>query len=241
MTKKGLEYLRKVQDKFRKGIPNIDFHIHTSWTDGQHSVQAMYEQACHLGLECILFSEHARKNSSAWFPKFVADVRSLPEKPCMALVGVETRVIDFSGNINLDKEMISLCDLVVGSVHRFPDKSGGMQPFETLSAEEAMEIEFKLACLLLENPKVDILGHPLGMSITKYGVIPPLIRYQCLFEKSLKNDKAFEINSRYHSNPRTVLQWCRNSEVKISLGSDAHCKNELGRILLKLSENEADT
>ncbi|MDD1779352.1 MAG: PHP domain-containing protein, partial [Candidatus Helarchaeota archaeon] len=173
MTKKGLEYLRKVQDKFKKGIPNIDFHIHTCWTDGQNSVQAMYRQACHLGLECILFSEHARKTSSAWFPKFAAEVRSLPEKPCLALVGVETRVVDFAGNINLDEDMVSLCDLVVGSVHRFPDNSGGMRPFETLLAEEAIEIEFKLACSLLENPKVDILGHPLGISITKFGINSP--------------------------------------------------------------------
>ena len=102
------DYLASISKKITKQVPRIDYHIHTNWTDGRDSINSMYEQACKLGMESILFSEHARAESIKWFPDFVADVRSLPGSPCRALVGVETRVIDLSGNIGVGKEILTL-------------------------------------------------------------------------------------------------------------------------------------
>jgi histidinol phosphatase-like PHP family hydrolase len=52
-----------------------------------------------------------------------------------------------------------------------------------------------------------------------------------LIRKAAKNDVAIEVNSRYHSDPWRLIQLCQKNGAPISLGSDAHCQDELGRIV----------
>src|SRR5882672_7739249 len=101
----------------------FDFHIHTTWTDGQNSSLDMYQAAVSCGLRVMLFSEHARE-SSDWFGKFAEEIRALPRLGCVALVGVEVKALDFGGNIDCSEEILGECQLVMGSVHRFPGEQG---------------------------------------------------------------------------------------------------------------------
>ena len=87
-----MDYLQQVQNISRDCIPKCDFNMHTTWTDGKHSSTEMYDNAVKAGLEYILFSEHARKTSGDWFLDFATEIRSLPDSPCKALVGVEAKV-----------------------------------------------------------------------------------------------------------------------------------------------------
>ena len=238
MNNSGITYLKLISNHIGHGVPLVDFHIHTNWTDGLHSVKEMYDTACRLNLECILFSEHARKSSINWFESFASEVRALPKKPCRALVGVETRVIDFKGNIGIDNDIISLCDLVIGSVHRFPGKQGVPVSFDEASQNEALEIEFKLTEKLLNNPYIQILGHPMGMSYSKYGATISNSTITQLVEKAKINGKAFEINSKYCSDPWEFIKLCTDEGALISLGSDAHSKEEVGEIMTVLREKK---
>ncbi len=95
----------------------FDFHVHTVWTDGQNSSLEMYQEAVRVGLEVMLFSEHARK-SSDWFGQFAEEIRALPKLGCAALIGVEVKALDFEGNIDCSEEILEECQLVMGSVHR---------------------------------------------------------------------------------------------------------------------------
>ncbi len=239
MNDTAITYLKLISNHIGQRVPLVDFHIHTNWTDGLHSVQEMYDAACQLNLECILFCEHARKTSISWFRSFASEVRALPKKPCRALVGVETRVIDFNGNIEIDNEIISLCDLVVGSVHRFPGKDGVPLSFDEVSQNEALEIEFKLAEKLLDNPSIEILGHPMGMCYSKYSVVIPDSKIFQLIKKAKRRGIAFEVNSMYSADPLKYIKMCRDIGALISLGSDAHSKEEVGNIINSLrSKNQ---
>lgn len=236
MSSSGVKFLNLISNNIMDEIPLVDFHIHTNWTDGLHSVREMYDAACQLSLECILFSEHARKSSISWFESFASEVCALPKKPCRALVGVETRVIDFNGNIEIDNDIISLCDLVIGSVHRFPGKERVPLSFEEVSQNEALEIEFKLTENLLNNPYIQILGHPMGMCYSRYGITTPDSRMFQLIEKAKIKGIAFEVNSKYSANPLKYVKMCRDIGALISLGSDAHSKEEVGEIMNVLRE-----
>jgi putative hydrolase len=231
MNDSGVRLLSLISENIERSIPKVDFHIHTNWTDGLHSVQEMYEAACQLNLECILFSEHARKSSISWFRSFASEVRALPRKPCLALLGVEARVIDFDGNIGIDNDIISLCDLVIGSVHRFPGKEGVPLSFEEVSQNEALEIEFTLTEKLLNNSYIQILGHPMGMCYSKYGATISNRKIVQLVKKAKENGIAFEVNSKYSPNPWKFVKLCRDIGALISLGSDAHSKEKVGEII----------
>jgi putative hydrolase len=221
-------------------IPPVDFHIHTSWTDGANTCRELYDRALLLNLKQILFSEHARKTSVDWFFKFADEVRNLPYDGCRALVGVETKIEDMDGTLDSTKEIIESCDLVIASVHRFPDKKGNFVNFKVISPEKAIEIEYHLANKVIENPAVDILGHPFGMCYKEYRISPPHDLIISLIDKCAKFDVAFEINARYHSDPWLFIQWCKELDCPISIGSDAHNINEIGRIVKKL-KGETDT
>lgn len=214
--------------------PRVDLHMHTDWTDGKNSVAEMYARGCEIGLENMLFSEHARSTSGDWFKDFAAQVRGLPQTPCRAWVGVEARACDLAGNINLGRDITGLCDLVVGSVHRFPDREGRAIPFDEMDPQKALDLEFRLALALLDNPEVHILGHPFGMCYAKYGLEPPKAMLKAVMAKAADTGVAFEINAKYHPDPRDMMNMCLEAGAFFSLGSDAHSTQELGRIVTAL-------
>jgi putative hydrolase len=233
-----MDHLFNYQKISNQHVPRIDFHIHTTWTDGAHSAREMYERAVSCRLEKVLFSEHARKTSENWFHKFASEIRALPKNGCEAIVGVETKIIDFDGNLDCTTNIVSDCDYVIASVHRFPGEMGKIKDVRNVSQKEAVDIEFKLACLILENDDVDILGHPFGICYRRFHVKPDEERIRFLIEKAAKANVAFEINSYYHPNPWELINWCKEAGTIFSLGSNAHNSNDVGKIIRVLEGKE---
>ena len=215
-------------------IPRADFHLHTSWTDGANSVEEMHARAEEIGLETVLFSEHARKSSGDWFSSFANEVRALPGDQCRALVGVETKVSDFDGTLDTTPSILAECDLVMASVHRFPNETYPQGNPDDLSPEDVIDTEFRLACAAASNPDVDILGHPFGMSLRRFAVTPPDSRFLELIEVAARYQVAFEINPQYHTDLWKLIGWCRTLGAPISLGSNAHSVDTLGRVHVSL-------
>ena len=234
---KGL--LRPLQSIRKDNIPLYDFHLHTNWTDGNDTLMDMYNAACSRKLHAVLFSEHVRKTSGDWFDRFVYEIRSIKGDSCAALVGLETRVLDFEGNLDCTDDMMKQCDLIVASVHRFPSKVDGRPiDFVNIEVSEAMDIEYNLIMGLLENDKVDILGHPFGMSIKKFNIRPSAEKMMDVIKKAAKKGIAVEINAAYHTNLWQLIEWCQEYGAFISLGSDAHSIQDIGFILRKLERGD---
>lgn len=218
--------------------PAIDMHLHTDWTDGTAGVATMHQTAIAAGLKLILFSEHARRTSQDWFPDFAAQVRALPADQCQSLVGVECKVDDFGGNVDSTCAILGLCDLVMASVHRFPGEEGNTKGTTGgFSPDQAIDMEFRLSMAVMDNPAVDILGHPFAMSIKRFGAAPPWELFVALMEKSAATGVAFEINARYHAEPVRLIEACNRLGAPVSLGSNAHEPGEVGLILRRLREN----
>ena len=212
-------------------VPSMDFHLHTNWTAGKYSVAEMYNPAVDLGVQAVLFSEHGRKTSTDWFAGFAADVRRLPESPCRAYVGVECKIESFEGDIDTLPEITELCDLVMASVHRFPDKNSGSLDFDKVSSEKAIELEFQLSWAALANPIVDILGHPFGMSYRRFRTAPSEEKILRLIERAAEYNVAFEVNSYYHPDPWRMVKLCREAGARITLGSNSHSVDEVGEVI----------
>lgn len=236
------DLIHNIQTQLPGKIPAYDFHMHTTWTDGKNSAVEMYDAAEKFGLEAILFSEHARKTSGDWFPKFCSEIRSLNGRGnCKAFVGVEVKIDDFEGNLDTTDEILDQVDLVMASVHRFPGETGPIlkkESSEKFAKDEAVKIEFELSKLILKHPRVDILGHPFGMSYRRFHAQPSREMIEELIEFAAKSQVAFEINPQYHSDPWLLVNLCLKHGTKISLGSNAHNTSEVGRINLALRESK---
>ena len=157
-------------------LPKIDSHLHTSWTDGEATVEDVYEAAVSGGLATVLYSEHSRKTSVDWFSSFAAQVRALPSTPCKAYVGTEVKVETRDGEIDTVPAISETCDFVMASVHRFIDSDGRTLQFEQIAPGAAIDLEFELTWAVLANPQVDILGHMFGMSYRRFKLTPLMTR-----------------------------------------------------------------
>jgi putative hydrolase len=144
------------------------------------------------------------------------------------LVGCEAKALDSRGTLDASEETLAACDIVLGSVHRFPDGRGGLLDFAALAAETTAEIECELALGLLRGAKIDVLAHPAGMYQRRYGRYPDKL-FRRMLEASLERDIAVEINTSYLSEIEAFLQLCDVVNPFVSIASDAHGPEELGR------------
>ena len=215
--------------------PKIDMHLHTNWTDGKDSVCKMHKEACSKKITHIFFCEHSRKSSGKWFSKFVNEVRNLKKINCVPFVGTEVKVLDFKGSLDLSNRVYRLSDFVMASVHRFPGEIGNiLAGKKKFTKKKAVNIEYKLMCAAIKNPKTDILGHPFGMSIKRFDATPSRKLFINIIKLCKKNNVAFEINSKYHKNLDWLLKECIKLNAIFSLGSNAHKISEVGQIIKKI-------
>jgi histidinol phosphatase-like PHP family hydrolase len=221
-------------------LPQVDCHLHTSWTDGAASVQEVYHAAVESGLATVLYSEHSRKSSADWFHKFAEEVRALPFSPCKAYVGTEVKVETRGGDIDTKPEISDRCDFIMASVHRFIAEDGTTMQFAETDPNQAVDLEHALTWAVLSNPQVDILGHMFGMSYKRFGQTPPDERVKELIARAAEFGVAVEVNSHYHPNALQMVRWCQEYGAKISFGSNAHALKEVGSIMRQLQKELAN-
>lgn len=207
---------------------NREMQLHTCYTDGTPTVREVIRRAEELGLEEIAFTEHVRA-ASAWFPRFAQEVRrEAAGSAVRALVGAEVRITDFNGTLDIAPAQRRECDLVLASVHRFPAPDGGLWAFDDVPREEFAEIEYRLALGFTRRGGADVLAHPGGMSQRHLGAFPDdyVLSLTAACEGS---GVAFEINTSYLRDVPGFIALLRQSDPRVSIGSDAHTLDELGR------------
>ncbi len=208
---------------------NVDFQVHTVKTDGKGTIREILSIARERKLGAIAFTEHVRK-STDWFAGFAEDVRRTAEdfREISVYVGCETKALDKAGTLDVSAEIFQISDIVLGSVHRFPDDRGGYLEFNSMSPAEMAELEFELALGMAEKGEIDVLSHPGGMYERRHGAFPEKY-FRDLMRATLKAEVAIEINSSYLVDPENFLRLCAEIDPFVSIGSDVHSLDEIGR------------
>lgn len=230
---------RRVFPRFSQldeGACRVELQVHTTWTDGRQSVRDVLEATREQGLHTVAITEHVRHDTD-WFGRFLSDVRREAEHfPDMTvLVGCEAKALDTEGGLDLAEPVSEQCDIVLGSVHRFPDGTGGLLEFSTLAPQELADREVELAVGLLRVAPIDVLAHPGGMYQRRHGAFPPA-GMRRIIEASMERGIAVEINSSYHPDLSPMIALCRELDPFVSIGSDAHERAEVGKCSAMLRE-----
>lgn len=206
---------------------SVDYHMHTSYTDGEDTIKEMADKAEDYELKQVLFSEHVR-HTSTYYPAFLDELRSLAPENLVLLTGVETKILDVKGTLDCSPEISIMCDGIVGSVHNPPAGSLGSDTGWTgMDPEAAEELEFQLAMAIATKSRAHVLGHPMGMVVTKFNRLP-YDRLEELAKACAAHDKAFELNARYCGDPANWTEIVKRAGCKVSFGSDAHNSRDVG-------------
>lgn len=207
---------------------NCDLHMHTKRTDGQETVKTILDVAVERGLGRVAFTEHVRKDT-AWFHEFADEVRAQRAQypQIEVLVGCEAKALDTSGSLDVSEEILAECEIVLGSVHRFPDGRGGIVSFSDLTQEQIKQTELELALGLLDAAPIDVLAHAGGMYMRRFPEFP-VDMMRAILTKSLERGVAVEINSSYLRDIPALLQLCEEINPYVSVASDMHKLERLG-------------
>ena len=216
-----------------------EFQVHTDWTDGSNSITEILAEAERRQIKELAFTEHARA-SSDYVPEFFRQIELASRNSSIVRVykGLEVKIMDTTGRLDISPSMCGTADLVIASVHSFSDDYGQRRSARMVDKEEAHRIEFNMAMALIASRKADVLSHPGGMSLRYFGEFP-LPYFEQLLAKCVEHDVPFEINFSYHAAIlEDLLPLLKDINPLISIGSDVHelqkigaCRDELVRRL----------
>ena len=197
-----------------------DFHAHSTWSDGENSIEQMAHAAKQIGHSYIAITDHSQSLK-------VANGLSLLDlkKKKLQIEGLNKRLGDFvilygtevdidsEGKIDYNNEALKEFDIVVAAVH-----SGFKQPKDKITRRLIR------AC---QNKYVHIIAHPTGRL---WGVREP---YEIDFEEFLKAARDTNTHLEINAFPdRLDLNdlHCRKAKeagVKLAIGTDAHTMGQL--------------
>jgi putative hydrolase len=199
-----------------------DLHLHSDWSDGGATIEAMARHAVELGHDYLALTDHspyvsvAHGLSAERLREQLDVVAALNEElaPFRVLAGIEVDILP-DGDLDQEPELLAELDVVVGSVH------------SKLKMDPEPMTERMLRAVA--NPHLDVLGHCTGRLIVGRGRPESRFDAERVFAAAAEHDKAVEINARPErlDPPMRLLQLVVDSGSKVSIDSDAHATWQL--------------
>ncbi len=199
----------------------IDVHTHTISSGHAYStINENMQAASEKGLTALAITDHSPGMPGSTHLFHFANLKVIPSElhGVKLLRGVEANIINYEGEIDMPEGILSSLDMVIASLH---------PPCIEFADEETVT-----ACIekVMKNPYVNIIGHP-GDN-----------RYPMNWERIVKASKEtgtlLEVNNAslkpgsfrpgVRENLIMILKYCKQYEVPVVLGSDAHFYTAIG-------------
>ena len=198
-------------------------HVHSTWSDGKHSVRAMAERAKEFGYESIAMCDHSK---TAVYANGLTEERVLRQHEeidalnaenlgIQILKGIESDILP-DGSLDYADSFLEKFDIVVASVH----SAFSLSP-------EAMTERLVRA---LSHPATTVLGHPTGRLLLKREAYR--FDIDAVFEAALAHNVALEINAnpyRLDLSLEHAAEAARRG-ISIAINTDAHNCRDLDNI-----------
>jgi DNA polymerase (family 10) len=197
-----------------------DIHVHTDWSDGHDSIEAIALAAKERGYQYIAITEHsvargiARGLNEERLRRQIAEIKRLNQTVdgIRLLSGIEVD-IRADGSLDLPDDVLAELDLVIAAVHSAMGQDEEKMTHRVIKAMENRHVD------VLAHPTCRILGHREPVSIDLEEV----------FRAALRTDTALEINAmpeRLDLRDIHILR-ARELGVKLIIGTDAHSTGHL--------------
>jgi DNA polymerase (family 10) len=196
-----------------KGI----LHLHTTYSDGAHSLKDMAEHVKSMGYEYLGLTDHSKSAfyANGLSPERVleqfAELDALNERmaPFKIFKGIESDILN-DGSLDYEEELLARFDFIIASVH----------------SNLRMDEQKATARLIkaIEHPATRILGHPTGRLLLSRKGYP--VDHQKIIDACAANGVAIELNANPY---RLDIDWswipyALEKEVWIAVNPDAHSK-----------------
>ncbi len=198
-----------------------DLHVHSTYSDGRESMEAMVEAARRKGYSYIAFCDHSQTTqyanglSEERLFKQIEEIQQLDERysDITVLAGSEVEIL-MDGSLDFPDHVLGKLDFVVASIH-----SG----FKSNTTERTIAA--------MQNKFVDVIGHPTGRLISRRE--PFDIDMEAVVKEAAKTGTALEVNSHWDrlDLKDTHIKTAISGGAKICINTDAHESESLGQIM----------
>ena len=192
-----------------------DLQMHSTWSDGQNTIEEMVEGCVALGYEYLAITDHSKALAMIEGLDEEALRRQLEEigeitgrHPEIRLLRSMEVDILADGTLDLADEMLDALDLVVVSIHSLFSLPAARQTARVLKA--------------LEHPAVDIFAHPTARLINRRD--PVEFDVEEVLACAAQHRVALELNANPHrlDLKDTHLMLAKQLGAKLVISTDAH-------------------
>lgn len=194
-----------------KGI----IHSHSTYSDGQHSLEQMAQAAKEKGYEYLVISDHSQAAfyANGLSPERIIqqhnEIEKLNQKlaPFKIFKSIEADILN-DGRLDYEDAVLSSFDLVIASVH------------SNLKMTEEKAMQRILTAI--QHPATRILGHPTGRLLLSRAGYP--VDHKTLIDACVAHNVVIEINAH----PRrldldwTWIEYALSQGALLSINPDAH-------------------
>lgn len=192
-----------------------DLHMHTTWSDGAHSLEEMIEGCLAKDYELMIITDHSRylRVANGLTPERLREqnkkIKELQKSypGIHILSGTEMDILP-DGTLDFEDELLAELDFVIASIH-----SSFSQP-----QEKIMERLYAA----ISNPNVDMIAHPTGRIVGERPGYEPDVEQLLQWAKEF--DKIVELNANPYRLDLAVnwLERAQELGVKVAINTDAH-------------------
>ncbi len=197
-----------------------DFHVHTDWSDGHDSIEAMALTAKAMGYHYLGITDHSGGRGIAHglsverLKEQMQEIKRLNEKldGIRLLTGIEVD-IRADGSLDLPDELLQELDIVIAAVHSGLSESQAQMTGRMVKA--------------MENPNVAILAHPTCRLLAERE--PVAVDMEAIFQTAARTNTILEINAMPSRLDLKDIHAYRARElgVKLAINTDAHATDQL--------------
>jgi DNA polymerase (family X) len=190
-----------------------DLQMHTTQSDGRHSIEEMAQAARKMGYEYVAITDHSKAVTvangmdEARTRQHARDIRAAKVNGIRILAGIEVDILK-DGKLDLADEVLAELDIVVASIHSF------------MNLERAEITERMLAAI--EHRYVQIIGHPTGRILLRRDSMA--YDMERILDAAARRGIVMECNAAPDrlDLKDTYLRMAKDRGVRVVISTDAH-------------------
>jgi len=202
-----------------------DFHIHTNWSDGSHSLEEVAKVGWRRGYQYLAICDHSQSlkvahgMSEQRLKDQMKQIRALNRKfhNFQLLIGAEVDILN-RGVMDYPNELLRELDFVIGSIH------SGFRQDQTTITNRIVQA--------MRNPYVTMIAHPTGRLMGQRE--PYAVDLDVVFRVAKATHTALEINAypkRLDLND-VAARRAKEVGVMLAISTDTHSLDQLDNMTI---------
>jgi len=209
-----------------------DYHIHTTYSDGRSTLDAVVNAAKNKGLKEIGISDHSFSTMSYGLNQktFFKQKNQIKKYTGIKIYhGIEANILDYNGSIDVPDDVLKQVDFISIAYHRYVKFKAKKccKEFININGWGSLENRKKLIEKNTEAYVNAIKKNP--VDIVSHLNFRALVNVKTVLEAIKEKDIYLELNESHVFALKNNVQDILDSGVKLIVCSDAHGKKNVGK------------